>query len=377
MKRALCGIAVGIAVAGAAAAEQLRALPWDASEGAWHVRGVSAAGVEIDSGGGVWLVGWHRVRTLEGHATPETLAWLEGGRAAWRAVTRLERGDAFGAEPLFEAAMESLRGARGPSMAAIAEGLMRCRMRRGARAAALDAYFDLYETLLSAPSRDPRWGVGAESLDAKTLLVPALPPLWFDDEAARAFADRAAGPMPEGDESAVQAWALRVLYRAAAQHAVGDPIDADATARAAGIAARRAGAAFVADLVLAQAGGVEARTAARRALDAETVPGAEGWRSVWARVAIGRSLLREDGEPERRQGVLVLASVHALDAEVSPYLTGLALADAAVGCESLGDRSAARVFADELRKEYPGHPVLGWPAVGALWGPGPGRMGLP
>src|SRR6185436_14279511 len=56
---------------------------------------------------------------------------------AWRARTRAERGDWAAAEPLFEELFPLIEGKDGPTAAMVAEGLVRCRLRRGAQGAAL------------------------------------------------------------------------------------------------------------------------------------------------------------------------------------------------------------------------------------------------
>lgn len=351
---------------------------WDGGRPAWRVIGIALEGVEIEQAGQESLVGWHRVRAIEGEYADAAEPFRGLSETAWRAVSRLDRGDAFGAEPLFESIFGRYRGVSGPTAAAVAEGLLRCRLRRDARVGAMVAWLALYENLSAAPARRPLWGIDSPAIDRETLLAPALPPLWYDGPAARAFADQP-DPAPPGSGSGGDevAWAVRVLYRAAASHAVGHPIDATATGRAVTLASRREGSGFVANMVVAQIGGEQARRDARLLLERHRTPDAERWRAVWATIAIGRSLLRESSEADRRRGVLALISVHALDRGESPYLTGLALADAALGCAWLGDDHAAGTLAGELRREMPTHPVLEQPALRGRWGVGPGRVSTP
>ncbi len=340
---------------------------WDGTHPGWIVTGVEPDGLHVERSGRPDVIGWHRVRAVSGVAAAEAAPFLELGKAAWRAIGRLDRGDAFGAEPLFESLFERYRGVPGPTSAVVAEGLMRCRLRRDARAAALSAWLSLYENLAGSPASRPRWGLDSPAIDPDTLLAPALPPLWLDDRAARAFAE-----MPATGTGGGVAWAMRVLYRAAARYAAGYPIDADDLGRAGTIAERREGGALVSAMVAAQVGGVEARADARRALERERRPGGPAWRREWAAIAIGRSLLREENERDRLRGVLELLSLHTDPRGATPYLHGIALADAVVGCRGLGDEHAAGVLENELRRLMPTHPALSTPA---FQGPGASARG--
>jgi hypothetical protein len=347
--------------------------PWGRGAPPWTLTEAGPEGVTVLSGGVPIVVGWHEVRAVRGPLAAPTAAYLEIGREARRALSRLERGDAFGGEPLFERLFERLAGGLGPTHAAVAEGLLRCRLRREARAGAVEAFLELHRNLLDAPGRQRMWGLRPGVIDPATLLAPALPPLWLDGPAARAFADQPVDPAPSGEPSAQAAWAMRTLYRAAAHHALGDPIEADAVSRAASVASGHPGGALIASMVVAQIGGEGARAEARALLERERNPGAERWRAAWAGLAIGRSLAREADEQARRRGVLELIALRVLDPGDSPYLTGLALADAALACEALGDLHAAGVLADELRRGWPAHPALSLPSIQSLRARGPGK----
>jgi hypothetical protein len=353
-------------------AQTSEVLTWDGERLTRTIGDVGPTGIEFQHPAGVRLVGWQHIRSIEGDRADDTAPFLEVGETAWRAISRLERGDAFGAEPLFESLFETYRDLPGPTAYAIAEGLLRCRLRREARAAAADAWLALYANRLESGARRAD---ASPAIDPATGLAPALPPLWFDGPAARAFAEPGLAGVDAGTDAPARA--LDVLYRAAAAQAIGRPIDADAAARAARLASSTPGGSFVTEIVMAQIGGPQARQKARTALEPELSPGAEPWRSVWARIAVGRSLLREPEPARRREGVLDLLSVPAFRGEVSPFLTGLALADAAVGSAALGDERAARVLAGELTREMPAHPVLEWPAFRELTTDNPGRTRSP
>lgn len=358
-----CAVAAGVSTAQDDPAKQDIIQTWNGDRFPATIReiGIDALTFETETESARAL-GWHQVRGVEGPSADAAGPFTDLGEQIWRATARLQRGDSFGAEPLLEAAFERTRGNIGPTPAVVADGLLRCRLRRDARAAAIDSWLDLSANLAAAPARTPGWGVRTTALDTRTGLVPTLPPIWFDSAPARAFAD-SVEPGAPANAPGLPPDAIRTLYRAAAQFALGDPIDPSATARAAEAASAREGGALVARVVLAQIGGAEVRAQARADLAREMSNHDDRWRAVWASLAIGRSLLREPDPADQRRGVLTLLAIHAADAEVAPYLTAIALADAALACERLGDDHAARTIRDELARQYPNHPVRRLPGL--------------
>lgn len=342
---------------------------WDGATVEWDVVSADLSGLTIDVAGMAEVMGWQQVRGVDGPMAAEIEPYLGLAEDLWRARTRLARGDAYGAEPIFERVFERTRGEHGPTPAVVAEGLLRCRLRRDARASAVDAWLDLYANLSSAPARAPLWGIHSPAIDDQSLLSPSLPPIWYPGPAAEAFARRFDGAEALDDATS----AVRVLYAAAARSAVGEPIDSIATTRAIEAASERPGGAFLAQLVLAQIGGPSAREDARRALAREQSSSVAPWRRVWATIAVGRSLLAEVFPEQRRRGILELVSVYALDRKESPYLAGVALADAALASDQLGDTGAARSLLNELMATSPAHPVWDSPALSELADSLPGR----
>src|SRR5690606_25081264 len=166
----------------------------------------------------------------EGPRADEAAPFMDLAEQVWRARRRLERGDAVSAEPLLEDLFAQTRSWRGPTRAVIAEGLMRCRLRRGAQVGAIEPWLALLDARASAaPGIEPwatEWardaGLGAVQ-DAATGLAPALPPMWLDWPAVRQFATVGAqtigteGGAPAGDQPA----ALHDLYVAAARFEAG------------------------------------------------------------------------------------------------------------------------------------------------------------
>lgn len=230
-------------------------------------------------------------------------------------------------------------------------------------------------------------GTGASGLDlvrlvdSATGLCPVLPPMWSPGAGVRQLGEGtkeqgveggAGGePAAASGKERVSAWSeksrlLGELYGAAARAESGMP----ATLPDIGTNSD-SGVRLVYDVVKSRIGDSAGRREARRLLSERIGPRSAGWVEAWCRVAIGRSLLMEQDEDQRREGVLQLVYVasRGIGASEDGWLTGLALAEAAVGLEGLGgpgDRSAAAGLAGELADRFAGHPSLEWGALRAL-----------
>ncbi len=331
-----------------------------------EVAQIDARGVLVKPADGAGVViSWDRVKSVGGAREADAAAFRGLADTAWRARTRLERGDAIAAEPLFETAFREVEGRPGPTAAVIAEGLLRCRLRRGAHMLAAEAWLSLLESGDTTPgSLHPRWAEEAglsPVLDPATRLIPAIPPIWCGPGAARVLAGlpgfERSGPSPSGVVAS-----LAALYAQAARFEAGEPATVPDEPQT------DPGVALVRQVVTARIGNAAQRQQARGALESRLPTGGapEGgsalapWIEAWCRVAIGRSLLREESRETRQLGVIELLVVPARLSEVHPYLTGVALAEASVALADLGDPEGAGVLLDELRDRYPDHPVLEW-----------------
>lgn len=321
------------------------------------------------------VVGWDRVRAVappnDGAARP----FMAIADKAWRARTRVERGDLAGAEPLLDELHATYAGLTGPTAAVVGQSLLRCRLARGAQILAIGPWLTWLGSGV-APSTPPPAKRGTpkddpepivlsvpspESLDPATGLVPALAPFWLDGPGLQAFARGKPPGVPGADATAAQkkAAALAMLYWQAARFECGlDPGPLDAGASDPGLA-------LVQQIVLARCGDPAQREKSREMLRARLKGKPEGWAEAWCRAGIGRSLLREDAVESRRLGVIELLHVPSRLATDSPYLTGVALAESAVALLKLGDRAGADRLRTELRESYSGHPATDWPAIAA------------
>ncbi len=293
---------------------------------------VDAAGVHV----GDRIIPWDRVRIVEGEHAEAARAFAEISETLWRAKARLERGDVTLAEPLFEEAFEQLRGEEGPTSLTAAEGLLRCRLARGARASAVEAWLEALRLRRAGASVSFR---GSPVMDEETGLAPLLAPVWEDDAAVRELA------RVEGGRSADFVVAtIDDVYRFAAANAVGLAGAAPVVGPEVGA---DAGVALVRAVVDAMHGEGERRAQARDWLRSGMARDVGTWREAWRRVGLGMNLIAEPDGATRRRGMLELAHVPARFSASQPALSAIALRALAGAMETTGDGDAGA----DLREE--------------------------
>lgn len=375
----LCALAcIAAPLAGAAPQVQLRGVaePVAATVRSIGTEGVILADAASTSLGQGTIISWDVVRTVDDPPAPADPALAELAANVWRARARVERGDWAGAEPLLESLAHVYRNARGPSAAVVHEGLLRCRLRRGAQGAAVWAWLDWTAALRTSNPPPEQWIGGRTSLppvrDAVTDLVPGLPPIWVGGAAMAAVAasdEWLRFARGDGGDAVTD---LAALYRHAAafeaQVAAGSPSPAPIPA----VAHNHAGVRLVAEIVSARTGDQTARAEARVLLlrritggGPNTTPPAP-WVEAWCRAGIGRSLVLEQDPALRRKGVRELLHIPARFGEEHSYLAGVCLAEAAVTMAELGEPDAARILVAELRRRHPAHPALAWERLGVI-----------
>jgi len=306
-------------------------------------------GVEV-SGDIERAIGWDDVRAVRGERAQQAEQFAAIADAAWRARTRLARGDTILAQPLFEDLFRELRGVEGPTAALAAEGLLRCKLRRGAHASAVAPWLE------AARLRRAGWhgleGRPFEGLiDQDTSLAPALCPIWLDGPALRALA---ADPPPTGaDDPVIQEFAA--WYAHAARLQAGLPTAAPPRG-----VVDHPGVRLVADIAQALDRDAETRAAARDSLRAALDESPPPWREAWIRAALGKSLLMEPDTLSRDRGLIELFHLPARVADEQPYLAGLALAVASVELRQRGRTGAADSLLSDLRASSLRHPALRW-----------------
>ncbi len=263
--------------------------------------------LDLDYGGIVFedpfgvqrTVRWDFVRSLTGAHAEEAEPFLRLGRLAWRARTRLERGDAVTAEPIFEELYPVYEGLSSDMASMVAEGLMRCRLRRSAQTAAIRPWLAYLVSAQAGPYQSRMVGALRPACDQETGLVPSLAPVWMKTPAVEVFAR--SEPIVVWDQSQdigpKRAEILERLYRHAARFECGLTIGTpDLSLTKTDLADD--GVRLVHAIVLARVGDAEQRQAARSTLESEMAgtrreSADHAWIEAWCRLGIGRSLLRE------------------------------------------------------------------------------------
>lgn len=364
---------------------------------------ISAEGMTIEIGEGVTLrrakVGLDRI------AKPPTVLGSEFAKVAviaehaWRVRIRMERGDLVGAEPVLEELADALAKLPVAAEARVTSelvhrGLMKCRLVRGVHTGALDAYVQwrlAAETLLSEASEgSSSAGAGTltiddAAIDPTTRLATQLPPMWVNSAATIAFAraptrvrahfadGTASNNAQQSSQPSGAAIALARLYEAAARFEVGMPVDVPGGpswdplapgAKDVGAAALGdEGVRLVREIVVAHVGDAEARAKSRGELQRRRSESIPAWQRSWIIAGIGRSLVRESGREDKLRGVAVLLEVPATLHDACPFVTGVAMAEAAMTLAELGDIEGATRIRSEFEAQFPRHAAIGVPAL--------------
>ncbi len=329
------------------------------------VTGVSAAGVSLSSADGVRTVSLDRVAGISADpADPLTIEWGKLRQAAftlWRARTRIERGDVASSEAMLETLIPAFGEAGGETGPVLWAGILRCRMLRGGVPSAI-VPFTRYRGLRARPGpessmfRPPSSLPDAAILDEAAMLCPGLPPIFVATPAVIAAArDRIDRAAPN-----TLSPAINTLYDAALIHEFA-PISGHPFG-----AVSDDGTVLVRDIVKSRLGTFQERATARAALEDRLSTVQPGWVYAWCHTAVGRSLVMEEDVETRLLGVAQLLRVPASYAADVPYLTGLALAEAAVALHRLGDTTSAILLRTEVAETMPDHPVLDWPQLRAI-----------
>jgi len=321
---------------------------------------VSGGGVEIRTDAGVrQLVPWDQVQDVasEGHEI-ELRNFRETAEMVWRARSRVERHDTALAEPLFERLFEEYRGQTNQTALVVAEGLLRCRLSRGAHALAVIPALEVMRLRRAGLTHEGTgtYGQLPPVIDERYQLCTALAPIWLGTPALAKLRLDLDG-YASGEDAVIAAMAA--LYARSAARALGAEVG-DAPERP-----NHIGVELLAHIVNCGDPSDQVREQSRNWLArAEATMPAFG--QAWARFAMGVSLLSESGLVRQQRGLVNLLHVPALHHDSQPYLAGIALSLAAAALEAQGDADAAHVLRADLTSQYPSHPVLAAPLAGQL-----------
>lgn len=311
------------------------------------------------------IVGWHVVKQVDGRWASQIQPHAD---LAWRAWSRLGRGDTALAEPLFEELAATLDGA-GPTSAMAASGLVQCRLARGAYVAATVSWASLRAMPGEAAEMSARLasmpGGGSSPVDRRTLLAPALPPMFLPGAGLARIVEVDAG----GD--AVLAW-----YRVAAAAETGGAVDVPEVADD-----RSLDVELVSSIVLARMGEPLERRRGRATLERLATEHAGTWIEAWCRAGIGRSLVRETDRESVLLGAIELLHVPVRFAVSQPWLASTCQAEAALALDRVGNSDGATALAADLVRRWPGSAAANDARIRALggerFGQADGRAGGP
>lgn len=292
------------------------------------------------------------VRSVEGPLAGDFREQESLAIQLWRAGARLDRGDAPGAEPLYEAMWAQTAGVRGPTRAEVAAGLLACRVQRGAFAAAIESWAAWLAESPSLESTDAERCrnrlSAAEGLDSSAQWLIGSPPVFVDGPFVRAFA---AGELV-GNETGGMPDVLSIYRYAAKRDTATKRSDPFVFEHAKGWNN------IAGDMVLAESGDPQVRERARKRLQDRAGADALVWQVQWARLGLGRSLRLEPDAKNKTDAVIELLWIASRES-VAPNVLAQALAAAAETLLEIEDRSAAaRVLAD-LEARLPEHPIIG------------------
>lgn len=320
---------------------------------------VNAGGVDVRTDTGVrQLVPWDQVHqvTSEGHAI-ELRNFSATAELAWRARSRIERHDTALAEPLFERLFEQYYGKEANQTGlVVAEGLLRCRLARGAHALAVIPALEVIRLRRAGLSHEATgtYGQLPPVIDDRFELCLAVPPVWLATPVLAKLSHDLANYDAGGDEVVA---AIAAMYARSAARAMGaEPTDMPSLPDHLGVEFLR----HIVDC----GDNLDATREQSRNWLSRAEPTLPPFAQAWARFATGASLLSESGLVRQQRGLVNLLHVPALHAPSQPYLAGIALSLAAMALESHGDAEAARLLRSDLTSYFPNHPVLSAPLAG-------------
>ena len=303
-------------------------------------------------------IAWDQVRDVElGSGDPlrgQLKNRLNRATRIWRARSRLQRGDHALAEPLFAELFEADPARTSEVDLIIAEGLLRCRLERGAMEDALLPALEV-SRLLRLGVKTDRYSDLVPVHDAEQPLCHFLPPVWVDESKIPRLV-RHLEEWDAGEDSLLSEVSAQYKFLLENQFGVRsnsqDGIDSLTDA-----ADDEFGAELLRWSILSRDESPDVRRRTRVAMQSQ-LDRQPGWKKAWLHFLLGVSLLEEPGAGLRRQGLVQLAWLPARYSNEQPYLSGIAMAIMADELARQGDIDSARLLFGELKERFPNHPVF-------------------
>lgn len=300
------------------------------------------------------LITWDRVQHLETDREGFAEAFEQRrslSERLWRARSRIERGDHAAAEPILDSLFAETVHRTSATALIVAEGLLRCRLARGARAAAVIPWLETHR-LLNAGLKPAAYTAMRPVVDLQSGLCAQLPPVWTRSVGV----EQMLADLGSYADEAPEVQRLAALYARAARLALGAPLE-------------EAGAFYRSDEAWDRDPGVVVVTTFVAALervkplpaDPEKVLARplreESPLTSWALFLRGLTRVESADADRRRHGLVDLLTIPAMHREANGYLAGFAIDRAASVLEQMGRAAEAASLRTELKREDPAHPL--------------------
>lgn len=247
---------------------------------------------------------WYDVQSIE--PTDSRMAAYQGiADDAWRAHTRLARGDTIGAQEIYEQLKSDYLWKAGPQSADVSLGLTRCRIDSQRPVAAIQPMLSWYVSTMY----DDADSIGEiEGFDPTYRVMVDLPPVFFG---LRSVNTRVQLP----ESYPVDLRAISAIYQLAIETDVHQSAAAEDRLEEVRkliqqVQGRPVGLELLFDMLVAQAHPDSSeRSNARETLSRKVRSGSGTWIELWSRLGIGVSLLHENDTEANEQGVIELIHI--------------------------------------------------------------------
>lgn len=310
------------------------------------VEHIDVDGVRLSDGR---LIGWDRIeqgRVAEGQQAEFDRLLEELGSHLYRIRQRLSVSDYRGLLPHAEAVQDHYRGRHGETAYMVAQSLMWSRLAAGRREAALQPYLWCLDCLRRAAAEQRELSLpGARRLqvDRQSGLSPELPPIWFDEEAAREWLSEVGRTISTMSEPRPPA--TRVYYATLAL-AAGEPDNARQAL--AGLEALPRLKSIIDARMQLERGdatlAIDVLTGQLAQLDDSLKPLALYW--------LGQARLSKSDPDSRRAGMLDVLRIPAWFGEEHPELAAAGLYVAMRSLAKSGDMTGSIAIRRELLDQY-------------------------
>jgi len=316
----------GIAVIGGGAIEPTPLQRWSSPDPiSGEIVALEDQGVEIRVGEEIIpiTIPWYDVRSLGGDQQGFG-EYKQIADDAWRAHSRLARGDYSGAESIYQMLGDAYLFEPGAQSADVSMGLVRCRLDRGDRVAALRPYLSWFVgSAFFAPRKSedndpPRF-------DSQYGLLIDLPPIFSQGDRGKMLA-----PIPESDRNNDRIELLARYFRLALDAGAyqtpqaGESLD-ELRSMSRKRENRDLGLDLFNEMLTAQIHpDSQERIVARSSLERRARANKGTWIELWARLGLGVSLIGEQDPQANERGVIELIHIIVRLDDVSHPLTLLA-----------------------------------------------------